>query len=115
AGAAIAALLVGGGVITAIPLFLFAYAARALPYSTTGVMQYITPTLQLLSGVALYHESFGPARAAGFALLWVALLIYATDEVWRGRRAPRAARPPPPLAPPRCGRRGGTGRPHRPS
>ena len=91
AGAAIAALLVGGGVITAIPLFLFAYAARALPYSTTGVMQYITPTLQLLIGVALYHESFGPARAAGFALLWVALLIYAADELWRARNAARAA------------------------
>src|SRR5215470_4873594 len=95
AGAGIAALLVGGGVITAIPLFLFAYAARALPYSTTGVMQYITPTLQLLSGVALYHESFGPARAAGFALLWVALLIYAADEVWRARSAARAAGPSP--------------------
>jgi chloramphenicol-sensitive protein RarD len=84
-GPAITALLIGSGLITAIPLFLFAYGARALPYSTVGVLQYITPSLQLLCGVALYHESFGPARAAGFALLWVALLIYAVDGLWGAR------------------------------
>jgi chloramphenicol-sensitive protein RarD len=87
AGPAIAALLIGSGLITAIPLFLFAYGARALPYSTVGVLQYITPTLQLLCGVELYDESFGPAEAAGFALLWVALLIYAADGLWRTRAA----------------------------
>jgi chloramphenicol-sensitive protein RarD len=87
AGPAIAALLIGSGLITAIPLVLFAYGARALPYSTVGVLQYITPTLQLLCGVALYREAFGPARAAGFALLWVALLIYAADGLWRARTA----------------------------
>jgi len=91
AGPAIAALLIGSGLITAIPLFLFAYGARALPYSTVGVLQYITPSLQLLCGVVLYHESFGPARAAGFALLWVALLIYAADGLRRARAARAAA------------------------
>jgi chloramphenicol-sensitive protein RarD len=91
AAPAIAALLIGGGLITAIPLFLFAYGARALPYSTVGVLQYITPSLQLLCGVALYQESFGVAQAAGFALLWVALLIYAADELWRARSATRRA------------------------
>jgi chloramphenicol-sensitive protein RarD len=91
AGPAIAALLIGSGLITAIPLFLFAYGARALPYSTVGVLQYITPTLQLLCGVALYHESFGAAGAAGFALLWVALLIYAADGLWKARVAARSS------------------------
>jgi chloramphenicol-sensitive protein RarD len=91
AGAATTVLLIGGGLITAIPLFLFAYGARALPYSTVGVLQYITPSLQLLCGVALYHEGFGPARAAGFALLWVALAIYAVDGLWRARSAARSA------------------------
>jgi chloramphenicol-sensitive protein RarD len=91
AGPAIAALLIGGGLITAIPLFLFAYGARALLYSTVGVLQYITPSLQLLCGVALYQESFGVAQAAGFALLWVALLIYAADELWRAHSATRRA------------------------
>jgi len=90
-GAGVAALLIGSGLVTAIPLFLFAYGARSLPYSTVGVLQYIAPSLQLLCGVVLYHESFGPARAAGFALIWVALLIYAVDGIWRARRAARAA------------------------
>jgi chloramphenicol-sensitive protein RarD len=90
AGPTIAALLIGSGPLTAIPLFLFAYGARALPYSTVGILQYITPSLQLVLGVALYHESFGAAQAAGFALLWVALVIYAADELRRARSA-RAA------------------------
>jgi chloramphenicol-sensitive protein RarD len=91
-GPAIAALLVGSGMITAIPLFLFAYGARALPYSTVGVLQYIAPSLQLLCGVVFFHERFGPALAAGFAVIWVALLIYAADGLWR-RAAPRALPP----------------------
>jgi chloramphenicol-sensitive protein RarD len=82
---AIVALLIGGGLITAGPLFLFAYGARALPYSMVGVLQYIAPSMQLLCGVLLYHESFGPAMGAGFALLWVGLLIYAVDG-WRQTR-----------------------------
>jgi chloramphenicol-sensitive protein RarD len=88
---AIAALLIGSGLVTAIPLFLFAFGARALPYSTLGVLQYIAPSLQLLCGVLLYHESFGAALAAGFALLWVALLIYAVDGLRGARAAVRAA------------------------
>ena len=90
-GAGVAVLLLGSGLVTAIPLFLFAYGARLLPYSTVGVLQYIAPSLQLLCGVVLYHESFGPARAAGFALIWAALLIYAVDGLWRARSAARAA------------------------
>jgi chloramphenicol-sensitive protein RarD len=88
-GPAITLLLIGCGPITAVPLFLFAYGARALPYSTVGVLQYIAPSLQLVCGVYLYHESFGAARAAGFALIWLALLIYAADA-WRSARARRA-------------------------
>ena len=91
AGPAIAALLIGSGLVTAIPLFLFAFGARALPYSTVGVLQYIAPSLQLVCGVRLFHESFGAARAAGFALIWVALLIYAADGLWRARGAARTA------------------------
>jgi chloramphenicol-sensitive protein RarD len=93
AGPAITTLLIASGLVTAIPLFLFAYAARALPYSTVGVLQYITPSLQLVIGVALYHESFGPARAGGFALIWVALLIYAADGLKRARGEARATDP----------------------
>jgi chloramphenicol-sensitive protein RarD len=91
AGAGIAALLVGSGLVTAVPLFLFAYGARALPYSTVGVLQYIGPSLQLLCGVLFFGEHFGAPLAAGFALIWIALLIYAADGLWRARSAARAA------------------------
>ena len=90
-GPGIAALLIGSGLVTAIPLFLFAYGARALPYSTLGVLQYIAPSLQLVCGVYLFHESFGPARVAGFTLIWLALLIYAADGLLRAHGARRAA------------------------
>ena len=93
-GPAIAALLVGSGLVTSIPLFLFAYGARALPYSTVGVLQYIAPTLQLVCGVVLFHEGFDVALAAGFVLIWAALLIYAIDGLWRAHSAARAARAP---------------------
>jgi chloramphenicol-sensitive protein RarD len=92
-GLPVTALLVGSGLVTAVPLFLFAYGARNLPYSTVGVLQYIGPSLQLVCGVLFFHESFGPAVAAGFALLWIGLLIYAADGVWRARAsAQRVAR-----------------------
>jgi len=90
-GAAVTSMLVGSGVVTAVPLFLFAYAARALRYSTIGVLQYIGPSLQLLSGVLVFHERFGGARLLGFVLIWAALLLYALD----GLRGARAARPAP--------------------
>jgi chloramphenicol-sensitive protein RarD len=86
-GAAVAALLVGSGLVTAVPLFLFAYAARLLPYSTVGVLQYIGPSLQLACGVLLFHERFDGARAVGFVLIWLALGIYAADGVLRSRTA----------------------------
>jgi chloramphenicol-sensitive protein RarD len=90
-GAGGAALLVGSGIVTAVPLFLFAYGARLLPYSTVGVLQYIGPTLQLLCGVLFYHEAFGPRTACGFALLWLGLLVYAADGMWRARSAAAVA------------------------
>jgi len=87
AAASVNLLLIGSGLVTAVPLFLFAYGARALPYSTVGVLQYIGPTLQLLCGVLLLHEPFTPARAVGFALIWAALAIYAADGLWTARSA----------------------------
>jgi chloramphenicol-sensitive protein RarD len=90
---AVAALLIASGLITAIPLSLFAFGARTLRYSTVGVLQYIAPSLQLACGVLLYHEGFGATLALGFALIWAALLIYAVDGWWRARGDARAARP----------------------
>lgn len=83
------ALLIASGPVTAVPLFLFAYGARLIPYSTVGLLQYIAPSLQLMCGVFLYHEPFERLRAVGFALTWLALLIYAGDGLWRARFASR--------------------------
>jgi chloramphenicol-sensitive protein RarD len=73
--------LVLAGPITAIPLLLFAAGARRIPLATMGLLQYISPSLQLALGVWLFHEPFDPSRLVGFALIWVALLVY-TLEGW---------------------------------
>ena len=83
------ALLLGSGLITAVPLVLFAYGARRIPLSTIGLVQYIGPSLQFLIGIFVFHEAFSPARAAGFAAIWTALVIYAADGLWRSRRLNR--------------------------
>jgi chloramphenicol-sensitive protein RarD len=79
-------LLILSGIITALPLFLFSYGARRLPYSTIGVLQYIAPSLQLACAIFFLGEPFQHARLVGFSLIWIALLIYAADGLWRSRR-----------------------------
>jgi chloramphenicol-sensitive protein RarD len=83
---AVNSLLVLSGVITATPLFLFSLGARQLPYSTVGILQYIAPTMQLACAVLLLDEPFPRARLIGFVLIWAALVVYATDSLWRARR-----------------------------
>ena len=85
-------LLIAGGAMTAVPLVWFAYGARRISYSLVGILQYIGPSLQLLTGVFLFGEAFSRVHAFGFGLIWTALLIYAADGLWRAR----AARVPPP-------------------
>jgi chloramphenicol-sensitive protein RarD len=87
-GISIDALLIGGGILTALPLALFAYGARLIPYSTIGLIQYIAPSLQLALGVWLYHEPFSRGRLLGFSLIWLALIVYAGDSLWRSRQLP---------------------------
>ena len=78
-------LLLVGGVVTSIPLFLFSYGARRVPYSTMGVLQFIAPSLQLVCGLVVFREPFESARATGFVLIWIGLLIYAGNALWRAR------------------------------
>jgi chloramphenicol-sensitive protein RarD len=84
-------LLVGSGLVTAMPLALFAYGARRIPLSTVGLVQYIGPTLQFLIGVFVFGESFTRERAIGFVMIWGALAIYAIDGLWRRSRIRRIA------------------------
>jgi chloramphenicol-sensitive protein RarD len=84
-------LLAAAGPITAIPLLMFGAAARRIPLSLLGLLQYIGPTLQLLLGVWLYHEPFSSARLLGFALIWAALALYSAEGLWRAWGRPSKA------------------------
>jgi chloramphenicol-sensitive protein RarD len=70
------ALLILGGPVTAIPLFWFGKAATRIPLSTIGFIQYLSPTLQLLIGLVVFHEAFSPVYLASFGLVWAGLVIY---------------------------------------
>ncbi len=79
-------LLVGLGLITAVPLVSFSAAARRLTLTTLGLMQYMAPTLQFLIGVFLYQEPFGPSQLVGFTLIWIALALYTGESLHHHRR-----------------------------
>jgi chloramphenicol-sensitive protein RarD len=83
-------LLAGSGAATAIPLLLFAMAAKRLRLSTLGIVQYFSPSVQLLIAVAVFGEPFTGREAVTFGLIWIAVALYAIDGV---RAASRAAAP----------------------
>lgn len=78
-GTLIDGLLIGAGVVTTVPLLLFASAARSIPLSLVGILQYIAPTLQFLLGVWVYHEPFTQTQFVGFGIVWLALIIFAVE------------------------------------
>lgn len=80
------ALMVLSGPITAIPLLFFAAAAQRLPLVTLGLLMYLNPAMQMTWGVLVAHEPMPPARWAGFALIWLALLVFSGDALRRARR-----------------------------
>ncbi|MGY1783893.1 EamA family transporter RarD [Geodermatophilus sp. SYSU D00698] len=84
-------LLAASGVATAVPLLLFAAAARRIPLSTVGLLQYVTPLMQLALGVFVFHEPMPPARLAGFAIVWAALAVFTVDSLRSARAAGRRA------------------------
>ncbi|MBM0277023.1 EamA family transporter RarD [Micromonospora tarensis] len=86
------ALLVLAGAATAIPLLLFAGAANRLPLSGLGMIQYLAPILQLGCGVLIFHEPMPPARLAGFALVWLALVVFTADAIRTSRQTRAQAR-----------------------
>jgi chloramphenicol-sensitive protein RarD len=71
------------GPVSALPLLLFAYGARRIPLSLIGILQYIGPTLQFLSGILIYDEPFTRVQVVGFGLIWSALAIYTADGFYR--------------------------------
>lgn len=81
-------LLIAAGPITAIPLLLFASGARRIPLSVLGLLQYLSPTLQFLLGVWLFQEPFSAERLVGFALIWIALALFALEGLLRRPSSP---------------------------
>lgn len=79
-------LLALAGAVTAIPLLCFAEAANRIPLTGLGMLQYVAPVLQFALGVLLFHEPMPPARLAGFALVWLALIVFTVDAVRHARR-----------------------------
>lgn len=85
-GAGNATLLIGTGIITAIPLLLFSAAATRLSLTSIGVLQYLGPVIQFITGLTIFGESMTPARWFGFVLVWSALVIFTVDALRSHRR-----------------------------
>jgi chloramphenicol-sensitive protein RarD len=84
-GAVATSLLIGAGVVTTIPLLMFASAARRIPLTMIGILQYIAPTIQFLLGVLVYKEAFDKAHFIGFGIVWVALIIFWIENYFAHR------------------------------
>jgi chloramphenicol-sensitive protein RarD len=87
AGGTVTFLLALAGVITSVPLLMFATAARAIPLYMVGILQYIAPTCQFLLGIFLYDEPFTQVQLIGFGIIWAALAIYSLEGLLVRRRA----------------------------
>jgi chloramphenicol-sensitive protein RarD len=83
------ALIIFSGVVTAVPLLLFAIAARRMDYSTLGFIQYLSPTIVFFLGLFVFHQPLAPAKLASFVLIWVAVGVFVYD-LWAKRKAASA-------------------------
>jgi chloramphenicol-sensitive protein RarD len=79
-------LMAGAGVVTTVPLLMFASAVQRIPLSMVGVLQYITPTMQFLLGVFMFKEPFNLSLFIGFSIVWVALILFWGEGFLAGRR-----------------------------
>lgn len=80
------AYVLSAGVITAVPLLLFAYGAQRMRLTSLGLLQYLAPSVQFLIGLFIYREPFDTARFQAFALIWAGLIVYSADMFWAQRR-----------------------------
>ncbi|MBK9208125.1 MAG: EamA family transporter RarD [Anaerolineales bacterium] len=78
-------LMIGAGVVTTIPLLMFASAARSIPLWIVGLLQYIAPTLQFLIGIFIYKEPFSVNQLIGFGIVWFALIIFLSENYFANR------------------------------
>jgi chloramphenicol-sensitive protein RarD len=80
-------LMIGAGVVTVVPLLMFAASVRLIPLSLIGILQYIAPTLQFLIGVLIFKEPFTQTQLIGFGLVWLALIVFTTESLWTRHQA----------------------------
>lgn len=85
-------LLVGAGVVTAMPLICFAYGARRLQLTTLGVLQFVAPSIAFILGVFVFNEPFSTTHLITFACIWTGLAIYTADSIRTIRRTRRATK-----------------------
>ena len=85
-------LLMGTGIVTAVPLLSFGAAAKLIPLSVLGFLQYLAPTIQFMLGVFVYNEAFTQTSLIGFSMIWLALIVFSFEGAHAYRRGP-AVRP----------------------
>ncbi len=81
-------LMIGAGVVTTVPLLMFTSAARRIPLSLVGIIQFMAPTLQFLIGVVIYGEPFTKSSCIGFSVVWASLAIFWVEGFLAVRRRP---------------------------
>ncbi len=84
-------LMIGAGLVTTIPLLMFASATQRISLSLVGILQYISPTLQFLIGVIIYKEPFTHIQFIGYSIIWVALILFAAEGYLTYRAKPITA------------------------
>lgn len=89
--AGLSAAIAFSGIVTAVPLLLFAIAARRMDYSTLGFIQYLAPTIVFLLGLTVFGEELKPAQLGSFILIWIAVAIFVVDLWNRRRKVPASA------------------------
>lgn len=82
-------MLAGAGIMTSIPLLMFAYGASRVPLTTVGFVQFVTPTLSFAIGLLIFKEDINMNRVFTFMFIWAALILYTTDLVFSGRKSHR--------------------------
>ncbi len=80
-------MLVGAGLVTVVPLLMFASAVQRIPLTLIGILQYVNPTMQFLLGVVIFKEPFDHRRLIGFSVVWVALILFGLEGFWAQRRS----------------------------
>ncbi|MBI4928941.1 MAG: EamA family transporter RarD [Anaerolineae bacterium] len=86
-----AALMMGTGLVTAIPLLLFSEGVRNTPLTLMGLLQFLAPTMQFRVGVLVYREPFSGNQVVGFVIIWAALILFTVENLWQRRQSALAA------------------------